>query len=241
LRNSTKSKLEKQKLKMKIGILGSGNMGRSLGILWAEQKHEVFFGARTAEKGKAIAESAGNNTQGGTNDEAAAFGEVLLYTIRGVNPAEVLTSIDLLNGKILIDCNNYDIPENFAYPPIKISLAEKLANEVPKAQIVKAFNTMAQEVFELSPQPLKKHNVSVFVASDNAEARNTVMNLANDIGFVPVDCGELRFARLIEGLGDFIRYLIIGQKLGSYTTISVETLPETKNERLGGRQISLLN
>ncbi|MEY2832770.1 MAG: hypothetical protein RLZZ574_2028, partial [Cyanobacteriota bacterium] len=60
-------------------------MGRSLGILWAEQKHEVFFGARTAEKGKAIAESAGNNAQGGTNDEAAAFGEVLLYTIRGVN------------------------------------------------------------------------------------------------------------------------------------------------------------
>ncbi len=41
---------------MKIGIIGSGNMGRSLGILWAEQGHEVFFGARTAEKGKDIAE-----------------------------------------------------------------------------------------------------------------------------------------------------------------------------------------
>ncbi|MEO0012329.1 MAG: hypothetical protein RLZZ535_718, partial [Cyanobacteriota bacterium] len=61
---------------MKIGILGSGNMGRSLGILWAEQKHEVFFGARTVEKGKAIAESAGNNTQGGTNEQAAIFGNV---------------------------------------------------------------------------------------------------------------------------------------------------------------------
>ena len=87
---------------MKIGILGSGNMGRSLGILWVEQKHEVFFGSRTAEKGQAVAESAGNNTQGGTNDEAAAFGDVLLYTIRGVNPSEVLTSIDVLDGKILI-------------------------------------------------------------------------------------------------------------------------------------------
>ena len=106
---------------MKIGILGSGNMGRSLGKLLAEQKHEVFFGARTAEKGQVVAKSAGNNTQGGTNDEAATFGDVLLYTIRGINPAEVLTSIDVLNGKILIDCNNYEIPENFAYPPRELS------------------------------------------------------------------------------------------------------------------------
>ena len=226
---------------MKIGILGSGNMGRSLGILWAEQGHAVFFGARTAEKGKAVVESAGNNTQGGTNDEAAAFGDVLLYTIRGVNPAEVLTSVNVLDGKILIDCNNYEIPENFAYLPIEQSLAEKLAGEVPQARVVKAFNTMAQEVFELSPQPLKEHNVSVFVAGDDEDARKIVMNLAKDIGFVPVDCGELRFARLIEGLGDFIRYLMIGQKLGSYTAISVESLPAAQNERLGGRQSSSLS
>ncbi|MDJ0635974.1 MAG: NAD(P)-binding domain-containing protein [Xenococcaceae cyanobacterium MO_188.B29] len=87
---------------MKIGILGSGNMGRSLGILWAEQKHEVFFGARTTEKGKAVAESAGNNTQGGTNDEAAAFGDVLLYTIRGINPTEVLTKTLLIQRSIIL-------------------------------------------------------------------------------------------------------------------------------------------
>ena len=225
---------------MKIGIIGSGNIRRSLGILWAEQKHEVFFGARTTEKGQAVAESAGNNTQGGTNDEAAAFGEVLLYTIRGVNPADVLTSIDVLDGKILIDCNNHEIPENFAYQAIDYSLAEKLAEQVPHAQVVKAFNTMAQEVFELSPQPLKEYNVSVFVAGDDEDARKIVMNLAADIGFTPVDCGELRFSRLLEGLGDFIRYLIIGQKLGSYTTISVETLPAAQNQRLGGRQSSSL-
>ena len=221
---------------MKIGILGSGNMGRSLGTLWAEQNHQVFFGSRTAEKGQAVAKSAGNNTQGGTNDEAASFGDVLLYTIRGIDPAEVLTSIDVLDGKIIIDCNNYEIPDNFAYKAIEQSLAEKLANQLPQAKIVKAFNTMAQEVFELAPQPLKEYNVSVFVAGDDESARKTVMSLATDLGFAPVDCGELRFARLLEGLGDFIRYLIIGQKLGGYATISVATLPEAKNQRLGGRQ-----
>ena len=53
---------------MKIGIIGSGNMGRSLGILWAEQGHQVFFGSRDAAKGQAVAEAAGHATKGGTNN-----------------------------------------------------------------------------------------------------------------------------------------------------------------------------
>ncbi len=226
---------------MNLGIIGSGNMGRSLGILWAEQGHQVYFGARTVEKGKAVADLAKNSTQGGTNDEAAAFGEVLLYTIRGVNPGEVISDIEVLSGKVLIDCNNFEIPEGFAYEPIQKSLAEKLALEVPKARIVKAFNTMAQELFELAPTPLKDNNVSCFVAGDDEEARNMVMKLAEDIGFNPVDCGVLRNARLLEGLGDFIRLMIIGQKLGSYATISVNLLPAAKQERLGGREVSKFN
>ena len=225
---------------MKIGILGSGNMGRSLGILWAEQGHEVFFGGRTTEKGQAVAEVAKNNTQGGTNDEAAKFGEVLLYTIRGIDPKEVLTSIDVLTDKIIIDCNNFEIPDDFEDRAIEYSLAEQLAEQVPQAHIVKAFNTFAQEVFELAPSPLKDYDVSCFVAGDNDTARQKVMQLAKDIGFTPVDSGQLRNARMLEKLGDFIRYMIMGQELDSYATISVKTLPAAKTSRLGGRQASNL-
>ena len=225
---------------MKIGILGSGNMGRSLGILWAEQGHEVFFGGRTTEKGQAVAEVAENNTQGGTNDEAAKFGEVLLYTIRGIDPKEVLTSIDVLTDKIIIDCNNFEIPDDFEDRAIEYSLAEQLAEQVPQAHIVKAFNTFAQEVFELAPSPLKDYDVSCFVAGDNDTARQKVMQLAKDIGFTPVDSGQLRNARMLEKLGDFIRYMIMGQELDSYATISVKTLPAAKTSRLGGRQASNL-
>jgi 8-hydroxy-5-deazaflavin:NADPH oxidoreductase len=225
---------------MKIGIIGSGNMGRSLGILWAEQGHQIFFGARTAEKGKAVAALAGQGTQGGTNDEAAAFGEVLLYSARGVHPAEVITSTEVLTGKILIDPNNSTIPEGFAYEPIAKSLAETLAEQVPNAIVVKAFNTMSQEVFELAPSPLNEHRVSVFVCGDDIEARQVVMKLAEEIGFVAVDCGELRHARLVEGLGDFIRFIIIGQLQNPYVTISVNVLPAASAQRLGGRQASNL-
>jgi 8-hydroxy-5-deazaflavin:NADPH oxidoreductase len=222
---------------MKIGIIGSGNMGRSLGMLWAEQGHEIFFGARTAEKGHSVAAFVDLGTQGGTNDEAATFGDVLLYTIRGVNPAQVLTTVEVLSGKILIDCNNFEIPAGFAYPPIVQSLAEKLASEVPTARVVKAFNTMAQEVLELAPTPLKDLQVSVFVCADDIAARQVVMNLAKEIGFAPVDCGELCHARLVEGLGDFIRFILIGQLQNPYATISVNVLPPASEQRLGGRQI----
>jgi 8-hydroxy-5-deazaflavin:NADPH oxidoreductase len=225
---------------MKIGIIGSGNMGRSLGMLWAEQGHEIFFGARTAEKGQSVSAFVDRGTQGGTNDEAAKFGDVLLYTVRGVNPAQVLTTVEVLSGKILIDCNNFEIPEGFSYPPIVQSLAEKLASEVPTARVVKAFNTMAQEVFELAPTPLKDLQVSVFVCADDIAARQVVINLAKEIGFAPVDCGELRHARLVEGLGDFIRFILIGQLQNPYATISVNVLPPASEQRLGGRQISNL-
>ncbi|MEO1404037.1 MAG: NAD(P)-binding domain-containing protein [Cyanobacteria bacterium J06635_1] len=225
---------------MKIGILGSGNMGRSLGALWAEHGHQVFFGSRSADKGQQVAGQVGRNTQGGTNDEASEFGDVLLYAIRGVNPAEVLTTTAVLEGKVLVDCNNFEIPEGFAYEPITYSLAETLADQVPNAKVVKAFNTMAQEVFELSPQPLAQHNVSVFLAGDDAPAKQTVAQLAEEIGFKALDCGPLRQARLIEGLGNFIRLMIIGQGLGPYATLSVRVLPSAEQERLGGRQPSAL-
>lgn len=220
---------------MKIGIIGSGNMGRSLGILWAEQGHQVFFGSREAAKGQAIAEAAGHATRGGSNDEAAAFGEVMLWTARGILPSNLLSTPEVLNDKIIIDCNNADIPEGFEYSAIAESLAEKLAKDVPKARVVKAFNTMAQEVFELAPEPLKNYNVSVFVAGDDESARKMVMRLAQEIGFAPVDSGKLRNARLIEGLGDFIRLIIIGQQQGAYATISVNVLPAAETQRLGGR------
>lgn len=223
---------------MRLGIIGTGNMGRSLGILWAKAGHEVFFGARDVNKAKAAAELADHNSQFGTNDEAAKFGNVLLYTARDVSPEQVFSDASLLNGKIIIDCNNDSIPEDFDYSPITISLAEKLQQQIPQATVVKAFNTFAQEVFELAPTPLDQHHVSCFVCSDNQTAKTTVMKLAEEIGFAGIDCGELRRSRLLEGLGNFIRFMIAGKQLGSYTTVSIDLLPTATQTNLGGRQAS---
>jgi 8-hydroxy-5-deazaflavin:NADPH oxidoreductase len=145
-----------------------------------------------------------------------------------------------LTGKIIIDPNNSNIPAGFDYEPIVKSLAEMLSEQVPQAIVVKAFNTIGQEVFELAPVPLQEHQVSVFVASDDADAKQTVMQLAQEIGFVAIDSGGLRNARLIEGIADFVRFLAIGQLQNFYTTISVKVLPTVEQPRLGGRQASNL-
>ncbi|HEY0791510.1 MAG TPA: NAD(P)-binding domain-containing protein [Chthoniobacterales bacterium] len=234
---------------MKIGIIGSGNMGRSLGLVWAERGHDVFFGGRDPQVTKAAAERAAQLTgtskataRHGTNAEAARFGDLLLYTARGVPPAEALgeDGASALANKIVVDLNNQKVPNDFVFPPIATSLAERLAAAAPGAKVVKAFNTMAQETFELCPEAIRPYRVAAFVAGDDPAARATVKGLAEEIGFVPVDCGPLVHARLLEGAADLIRFLMIRQKMAD-ANFSLIDVPDAANPRLGGHQPSKIS
>jgi predicted dinucleotide-binding enzyme len=220
---------------MKIGIIGTGNMGRALGVRWARRGHEVLFGSRDLSKAKAIAERNPDSTQAGDFDAAAAFGDVILYTIRDHMPSSALRDPQALSGKIVIDCNNsailgLDVPDPEHRPGIHFttpipSLAERLAADTPGARVVKAFNTMASQVIELDHEVLAQHCISVFLCSDYAQAKLVVKGLAEELGFSCVDCGELEQARLVESVGDFIRFQIIGMNLGPLATISVNVIP----------------
>jgi len=224
---------------VRIGIIGTGNMGRTLGLLWAEGGHEVLFGARDREQGRWAAGLAVGGARYGSNDEAAAHGEVVVYTVRDAAPSAVLSSPAALSGKVLIDCNNRDIPDGFAFDPIAgESLAERLAADVPYAHVVKAFNTVAQEAYELPPAQLREQGVSCFVCGDDEPARRTVMVLAAEIGLAPVDCGPLRSARLVEAQADLVRFLMAGMGHGRHNALSWRRLPETTGQRLGGRRPS---
>jgi predicted dinucleotide-binding enzyme len=79
----------------------------------------------------------------------------------------------------------------------------------------------------------------VFVAADDAKARTTVLHLAQEMGFVPIDCGALSQAHLLESAGDLIRLLMIGQKRTG-ANFSVVSVPAAEHPRLGGRQASAL-
>jgi predicted dinucleotide-binding enzyme len=73
------------------------------------------------------------------------------------------------------------------------------------------------------------------MAGNSREAKQQVAALASELGFTPVDAGPLENTRLVETMGDMIRYLIAGTKLGSTTALSVQVLPTTNTKRLGGR------
>ena len=225
---------------MKIGILGSGNMGRSLGMVWAEKGHDVFFADKELDKALRVATFVKRGTKAGTVEQVVAYSDVLLHTARGVMLSSMLKSIEGVKGKIIIDCNN--VSKRHALYQSKhreTSHAERLAIDAPQAHIVKAFNTIPQEVFEYCPEELVQFNVSCFVCGDNQEAVKVVMNLAQEIGFNAIHCGPLRHASTLEGLGDFIRVMIKQQGIGPYCALSFNRLPPFPNPRLGGRNPQL--
>jgi 8-hydroxy-5-deazaflavin:NADPH oxidoreductase len=228
---------------MRIGIIGTGNMGRALGLGWARRGHDVLFGSRDLGKAKAVAASGPDSAQAGDVDEAAAFGDVVLYTVRDVFPSSLLQKPQTLAGKIVIDCNNsailgLDISDPDRRPGIHFtapipSLAERLAADAKGARVVKAFNTIPSKIIELERENLAPHRVSVFVCSDDPQAKSTVSSLAEELGFVAIDSGELERAQLVEAVADFIRFQILGMGLGPFATISVRLVP---NALEGGTQ-----
>ena len=210
-------------------------MGRALGLRWARAGHEVLFGSRDVKKAKAVAADGSASTQAGDFDAAVAFGEVVLYTVRDYFPSRLLKEPHALSGKIVIDCNNsailgLDIPDPENRPGIHFttpvpSHAEELAADTPGARVVKAFNTMASQVIEPDRDQLTRRHVSVFLCSDDEQAKLVVKGLAEELGFVGIDCGALERAQLVEPVGDFIRFQIIGMSLGPFATISLDVAP----------------
>jgi len=230
---------------MRIGIIGTGNMGRTLGGIWASAGHEVFFGARKPEiasEAEHLARAQATSAVGsGTNQQAAEFGDVLLYCPRAVDPQDVLCNASVLGGKVLIDLNNVAIPSGFRFETHSESLAEKLQRQAPDAVVAKAFNMLAQEVFGVDRAEREDKGVSVLIATDDPEARNLVEILARDLGLTPVNAGPLRNARLLESAADLVRYLIGGAGLGPLATLSVRALsPGSAKSLYGGRRASTL-
>jgi hypothetical protein len=117
-----------------------------------------------------------------SNDEAALFGEIVVYSPRGAAPSEVLKDVSSLNEKVVIDLNNSAIPADFEFDPIDRSHAEKLQGQIPKARVVKAYNTFPQEVIELSPDKIRPYRVATFIAGDDQKARETVLALSRELG-----------------------------------------------------------
>lgn len=204
---------------MKIGVLGTGMVGRALAGRLAELGHEVLVGTRDVEATMArsetdargniafaswLAESVGVRVD--TLESAARHGEIVVNATGGEVAVAALTAAGAANlaGKVLIDVTN---PLDFSrgMPPRLFvkdddSLAEQIQREFPDARVVKTLNTTNADVM-VHPESLGSGDHTVFVSGDDAEAKSTVTGLLAAFGWLDiVDLGDLTTARGAEML-----------------------------------------
>ncbi|MEM9013425.1 MAG: NAD(P)-binding domain-containing protein [Pseudomonadota bacterium] len=225
---------------MKIGVIGSGNMGRALGVAAARAGYDVFFGARRAEQAEAAARQAGGGAEAGSTDDAVAFGEMLIWTMREPDPAKVLANPAALVGKIVVDLNNRDYANDVQNGVwFDAAIAERLQAAAPEARVVKAFNTIAMETFDTAPKALREAGAQVFLAGGDAEAKRLVEAFARDLGFRSVGLGDGPAAlRAAEALGDVIRLLMIDGGHGGRANLQLAMLPKPALGAIGERESS---
>ena len=206
---------------MQIGIIGAGKMGGTLGKLWAAKGHVVMFGSRDPAKAKVQAAEL-SGADGGSIDEAAAFGQVVLLGVPWRAAIETVTRLGpALKGKTLIDMTN-PIGDGMTLAlGHTTSLAEEIAATVPAAKVVKAFNGIH---FSLLEKPVfSGFKADVFYCGDDAEAKALVAQLIIDTGFEPVEAGPLHNARLLEPLANL--WMQLAYVNGRGTEMAFKLLP----------------
>ena len=206
--------------KQRIGVIGSGHIGGTIGGLWVKAGHPVLFSSRHPDELKDLVTGLGEFAQAGTVDQAIAFGDVLFIAV----PYAALPQIgrdfgEALKGKITLDACNAVAPRD----------GNMLADEVGQegigvvsqkylhgARLVRAFNTLNYKIFASEanrPDP----KLAVPIAGDDPEAVKTAAALVRHAGFDPVIVGQLaeaaRFQRGAPGYGQAVTAAELRQKL----------------------------
>jgi predicted dinucleotide-binding enzyme len=200
---------------MKVGIIGIGNVGSTLGPLLSHYGHEILFGARDPE-GPAVAallKECDERAQAFSVREVFARVKLVLLAVRWDDIPDVIAEAENLDGTVLIDCTT---PlERGTHKPLldwSMSSAERLARWAKGAEVVKCFDTTGVDV--MKKPVFDEVRASMFICGDGAEAKEQVRRLVEDIGFECVDAGPLAAARYLEALSAFWVYLAFEQGFG---------------------------
>jgi NADPH-dependent F420 reductase len=186
---------------IKISVIGAGNVGGNLGARLSNAGYPVQFGVKDTAKLSDLMARCAKDASATDVSTAAAAGDVVFLAVPGTVAVDVARSLaNELKGKIVVDCNNpLTWKEGPVWaPPAQGSLAAAIANAAPGARVVKAFNTFGAE-FHGDPK-LPSGGATVFIASDDAEAKRTVTEIATRGGFTAVDAGPMRNAAVLENV-----------------------------------------
>jgi predicted dinucleotide-binding enzyme len=182
---------------LRIGVVGSGNVGGTLGTLWVKAGHEVMFSSLDIEHDRKLAASIGPGARAGTPKEAAAFGEVLFFAV----PYAALPGLgrDLaaeLKGKIVLDASN-PIPRrdgDMANDALAKGTGVASPEFLPGTRIVRGYNEVGYARMRDDAHRAGER-LGIPIAGDDAQAMKTAIRLVRDAGHEPVVVGGLARAR----------------------------------------------
>jgi predicted dinucleotide-binding enzyme len=201
---------------MRVSVIGTGSMGRGFAARLVRAGHRVGVFGRDAAKAAAVAHQVG---AAAVDARSAAEAEIIVLAVPFGAAVDALTALGDLNGRIVIDLTN---PLTADYMGLTIghttSAAEEIVKAVPGIRLVKGFNTVFAEVLVSGKTTADGRDVPVYLASDNADAKAVVADLARSLGFGVVDAGGLKNARYLEPLAGFNIFLAYGAGLGTAMT-----------------------
>ncbi|MBI1724433.1 MAG: NADPH-dependent F420 reductase [Candidatus Tectomicrobia bacterium] len=208
---------------MKIGIIGSGRVGGTVGKRWAAMGHEVVFGSRDpgAAKVKEAVDATGGKAKADTIARAVSFAEVVVLATPWAGTKEALAAAESLAGKVVIDCTNplaADLSGLSVGP--ETSAAEQVASWAKGARVVKGLSTTGSGNME-NPK-YGGQSASMFICGEDARAKRTAGGLLEELGFEVVDCGPLAAARQLEHLA--LLWVCLAYKLGNGPNVAFKLL-----------------
>lgn len=190
----------------KIGIIGSGPVGKSLAKGFMKNKHQIMLGTRSTQKQEQIRNEFHNEIQTGDFAKAAEYGEIIVLAVSGIHAknALALCGDKNLKGKIIIDVTN-PIDEN---PPkngvvsfftnYNESLMEQLQKAFPTCHFVKAFNSVTNELM-VNPK-FNGTKPTMFICGNESNAKKEVAEILEKFGWETEDMGAIEASRAIEAL-----------------------------------------
>jgi predicted dinucleotide-binding enzyme len=203
----------------RIGVIGSGNIGGTIGGLWVKKGHSVFFSSRHPDELKDMIAKLGSLAKAGTVEEAVAFGDVLFIAVPyGAIPQIGKDYSAKMKGKVMLDaCNAVSTRDGAVAEEVEQNgIGVTTQKYFPGVRIVRAFNTMSYMVFAREanrPDP----KLAIPIAGDDPQAMQIAAALVRDAGFDPVTVGTLadarRFQRGQPGYGQQVSAAELKQKL----------------------------
>ena len=190
---------------MKVGIIGSGNVGQALGEGFVRRDDQVKLGSRSPEKLADWVKEADEGASAGTMQEAAQFGELLVLACKGTETEAAIESAGSENfsGKVVVDVTNPLITAegpipSLAYGPTD-SGGEVVQRALPEAKVVKTLNIVNSD--QMVDPVVDDGPATMFVAGEDDEAKRTVTEVLADFGWEDViDLGGIEASRELESL-----------------------------------------